>query len=153
MPRIYFIINEAARAYDGAIPADCYHWPYMPLDELTEEMKRVVFFGYQAGRHLVGVMGIELARDACLVRHAYVLPRWQKQGIARQLLDHIKLTAGTYRLLVGTWANADWAIRFYMRQGFTPQRDKDRLLKTYWDVPQRQIDASIVLELQTARHR
>ncbi len=151
--RIYFIINEAARAYAGVIPADCYHWPYMPMDELVREMKRVTFFGYQINRQLVGVMGIEPVKDASLIRHAYVLPRWQRHGIGSQLIEHIKWAAGTTRLLVGTWADAGWAVRFYKEHGFTLSRDKDKLLKTYWDIPQRQIDTSVVLGLQTARHR
>ncbi|MBI2850878.1 MAG: GNAT family N-acetyltransferase [Chloroflexi bacterium] len=152
--KIYFIINEAAKAYKGVIPADCYHWPYMPLDELEREMKRITFFGYQTDMRLVGVMGIEHIKDVCLIRHAYVLPGSQRQGIGRQLLDHIKSLAGSSsRLLVGTWADAHWAVRFYMEHGFIPLRDKEKLLKTYWDVPQRQIETSVVLGLQTARHR
>jgi GNAT superfamily N-acetyltransferase len=152
--RIYYIINEAARAYDGVIPADCYRWPYMPIDELASEMQRVVFFGYQTGGRIMGVMGLETVKDVCLIRHSYVLPSSQRQGIGRQLLEHVKgLADSSSRLLVGTWADAHWAVRFYMGHGFMPLRDKDTVLKTYWNVPQRQIDASVVLGLQTAKHR
>ncbi|MFC1871396.1 GNAT family N-acetyltransferase [Chloroflexota bacterium] len=82
--RIYFIINEAARAYEGEIPPDCYHQPYMPMEEMEQEIKRVTFFGWEADGELVGIMGIEPIKDVTLIRHAYVLSQWQKQGIGRQ---------------------------------------------------------------------
>ena len=85
--RIYFIINEAAKAYEGFIPADCYHQPYMPMDELKREMKRVTFLGWEVNAELVGVMGFELIKDVSLIRHAYVLPRWQQQGIGSKLVS------------------------------------------------------------------
>lgn len=143
--RIYFIINEAAKAYDGAIPADRYHQPYMPMSELENEMKRVTFFGWEADGELVGVMGIEPIKDVTLIRHSYVLPGWQKQGIGGKLLRYLKKLVTTPRLLVGTWADARWAIRFYQKYGFTLLPDKDELLKTYWDIPQRQVETSVVL--------
>jgi len=143
--RIYFIINEAARAYEGVIPPDCYHQPYMPMEELEREMKRMTFFGWVAGGELVGVMGFEPIKDVTLVRHAYVLPRWQKQGVGSKLLAHLKGLVTTPRLLVGTWAAARWAIDFYKNRGFELMPDKDELLKTYWDIPQRQIETSVVL--------
>jgi GNAT superfamily N-acetyltransferase len=146
--RIHFIINEAAKAYDGAIPADCYHRPYMPMDELEREAKRMTFFGWEANGKLVGVIGLEPVNDVTLIRHAYVLPRWQGQGIGSKLLDYTKKVVTTPHLLVGTWADATWAIDFYKKHGFKLQPDKDKLLKTYWDIPQRQIDTSVVLGIE-----
>jgi len=143
--RMYFIINEAAKAYDGVIPADRYHQPYMPMSELEEEMKRMTFFGWEANGELVGVMGIEPIKDVTLIRHAYVLPRWQRQGIASKLLNHLKSLVTTSRLLVGTWVDIRWAIAFYQKHGFNLLPDKDELLKSYWDIPQRQIETSVVL--------
>jgi len=143
--RIYFIINEASKAYEGVIPTDCYHQPYISMDEVKWEMKRVTFFGWEANGELVGVMGFEPIKDVSLIRHAYLLPRWQKQGIGSKLLNHLKGPVTTPRLLVGTWADAYWAIRFYQKHGFTLQPDKDKLLRTYWDIPQRQIETSVVL--------
>ena len=143
--RIYFIINEAARAYEGVIPADCYHQPYMAMEELEQEMKRMTFFGWEVNGELVGVMGIEPIKDVTLIRHTYVLPQWQRQGISSKLLGHIKGLVTTSRLLVGTWVDARWAIEFYERRGFSLLPDKDELLKTYWNIPQRQIETSVVL--------
>ena len=143
--RIYFIINEAAKAYEGSIPNDCYHQPYMPMDELEQEMKRMTFFGWEVSGELVGVMGSELSKDVTLIRHAYILPQWQRQGIGSKLLNHLKGLITTPRLLVGTWADARWAITFYQKHSFGLLPNKDELLKTYWDVPQRQIDTSIVM--------
>jgi GNAT superfamily N-acetyltransferase len=145
---MYLIINEAAKAYEGAIPADCYHRPYMPMAELEAEMKRMTFFGWEAGGELVGVMGFERSKDVTLIRHAYVLPRWQKQGIGSKLLNHLKGLVTTSRLLVGTWADATWAIGLYQKHGFRLLPDKDELLKTYWDIPQRQIETSVVLGIE-----
>lgn len=145
--RIYFIINEAAKAYKGVIPADRYHQPYMPLDELKREMKCVTFFGWEINGELVGVMGIEPVKEVTLIRHSYVLPQWQKQGIGSKLLNHLKSLTTTSRLLVGTWADARWAIAFYQKHGFCLLRDKDKLLKTYWDIPPRQVETSVVLGL------
>ena len=146
---IYFIINEAARAYEGMIPADCYHQPYMPMNELEEEVKRLTFFGWETSGELVGVMGFELIKDVSLIRHAYVLSRWQKQGIGSKLLDHIESLVTTSRLLVGTWADAYWATGFYQKHGFSILPDKDELLRTYWDIPQRQVETSVVLGIVT----
>ena len=146
--RIYFIINEAAKAYEGVIPADCYHQPYMSMGELEQEMERMSFFGWEENGELVGVMGFELSRDVTLIRHAYVLPQWQKQGIASKLLNHLKGLVTTPRLLVGTWADAHWAIDFYKKHGFELLPDKDELLKTYWDIPRRQIETSVVLGME-----
>jgi GNAT superfamily N-acetyltransferase len=146
--RIYLIINEAAKAYDGIIPTDCYHQPYMPEDELEQEMKRVTFYGWEANGELVGIMGIEPIKDATLIRHAYVLPQWQKQGIGHKLLSHLKSLTNSSRLLVGTWAAARWAIAFYQKHGFKLLPDKDKLLAEYWDIPPRQIETSVVLGIE-----
>jgi GNAT superfamily N-acetyltransferase len=146
--RIYFIINEAAQAYKGAIPDDCYPQPYMPMSELEEELKRVTFFGWEVNGELVGVMGLEPIKDTTLIRHAYVLPKWQRQGISTKLLEYVKTLVSTPRLLVGTWADATWAIDFYEKHGFRLLPDKDELLKSYWDISQRQIETSVVLGIE-----
>jgi len=146
--RIYFIINEAAKAYEGVIPADCYHQPYMSIDELEREIKRMTFFGWEVNGELVGIIGFEPIKNVTLIRHAYVLPQWQKQGIGSKLLNHLKGLGTTSRLLVGTWADAHWAIDFYKRRGFNLLPDKDELLKAYWDIPQRQIETSVVLGME-----
>ena len=146
--RIYLIINEAAKAYEGVIPADCYHQPYMPRDELEQEMKRMTFFGWEVNGELIGVMGFEPIKDVTLIRHAYVLPQWQKQGIGSKLLNHLKGLVTTSHLLVGTWADAQWAIAFYQKHGFNLLPNKDELLKTYWDIPHRQIETSVVLGIE-----
>jgi GNAT superfamily N-acetyltransferase len=146
--RIYFIINEAAKAYDGAIPADCYPQPYMPRQELKQEMGRMSFFGWEENGELIGVMGFQPIKDVTLIRHAYVLSRWQKRGIGSKLLDHLKALVNTRRLLVGTWAGARWATDFYQKHGFRLEPNKDELLETYWDIPKRQIETSVVLGLE-----
>jgi len=146
--RMHFIINEAAKAYKGSIPADCYHQPYMSLEELKQEMGRMNFFGWEVNGELVAVMGFQPVKDVTLIRHAYVLPQWQKQGIGNKLLNHLKRLVTTSRLLVGTWADASWAINFYQKHGFSLLPDKDKLLKTYWDIPQRQIETSVVLGME-----
>ncbi|MFC1899651.1 GNAT family N-acetyltransferase [Chloroflexota bacterium] len=143
--QIYFIINEAALAYENVIPSDCYHKPYMPISELKTEMRNITFFGEELNEELVGIMGIEPFRDATLIRHAYILPEQQNQGIGTRLLRHLKAMVTTPNLLVGTWADAKWAIRFYSRHGFVLLPDKDNLLKTYWRIPERQIETSVVL--------
>ena len=144
--RIFFIINEAAKAYDGVIPSDCYHYPYMPESELEREMQRMTFYGWYESGTLVGVMGIEESKDVTLIRHAYVLPQWQNKGIGTQLLKHLMVICRTERLLVGTWAANKDAIRLYERHGFRLQKNKDELLKTYWDISERQIETSVAME-------
>ncbi len=145
--RIYFIINEASKAYEGVIPPDCYHQPYMPIAELEQEMNEMNFFGWAEKGELVGIMGFQPFRDVTLIRHAYILPQWQGHGIASKLMDNMKRLAKTKRLLVGTWADAHRAIAFYQKHGFKLSPNKDELLKRYWHIPQRQIEASVVLEL------
>jgi GNAT superfamily N-acetyltransferase len=143
---IYTIVNDAAQAYAGHIPADCYHVPYMSLNELKQEMQRVSLYGWEEEGHLCGVMGLEQVKDVTLIRHAYVLTDMQGKGIGRQLLVFLETLTHTKRLLVGTWAGASWAVDFYKRNGFRMAADKDHLLKTYWDNPARQNDVSVVLE-------
>ena len=144
---ILAIINAAAEAYRGVIPEDCWHEPYMPAQELEGEIAAgVAFWGYEADGALVGVMGIQPVRDVDLIRHAYVLPAHQRHGIGAALLQHLRRRSAR-RMLIGTWAAAEWAIRFYRRHGFelvSPER-KTALLKQYWAVPDRQIEASVVL--------
>ena len=142
---IYNVINRAASAYRGIIPEDCYHDPYMPEQELLRELQRVFFFGWRETDRIVGLIGMEKVMDVTLVRHAYVLPEYQKMGIGTKLLDHVKQMTKTKRLLVGTWADAVWAIQFYQKHGFKLMSDKDELLRKYWDIAQRQIETSVVL--------
>jgi GNAT superfamily N-acetyltransferase len=141
------IINRAAEAYRGVIPADRWHDPYMPSHQLDREIAAgVVFWGYETDETLAGVMGIQQVRDVDLIRHAYVLPGSQRHGIGGALLEHLR-PLGRVRMLVGTWAAADWAIRFYRRHGFELVSPEQRttLLKTYWTIPERQIETSVVL--------
>jgi GNAT superfamily N-acetyltransferase len=144
---IFAIVNEAAEAYRGVIPADRWHEPYMPADELEREIEDgVAFWGYEDESELVGVMGIQDVGDLGLLRHAYVLPGLQGRGIGSALLE--QLADGAARpLLVGTWAAAEWAIRFYERHGFEPvgRERSTELLRAHWDIPERQIETSIVL--------
>lgn len=144
---IHRIINDAARAYEGVIPLDCYHAPYMVMDELQEEMSRIRFFGWEEDGKLVGAMGFQPVKDVTLIRHAYVLPDYQRRGIGGRLLAHLKGLTTTRRLLVGTWSDAAWAIRFYEKHGFRLMPDKDELLRKYWNVPERQMGVSVVLGL------
>jgi GNAT superfamily N-acetyltransferase len=146
--QIYKIVNSAAKAYEGVIPADRYHEPYMPVEELRSEMGRMTFFGWEEAEGLVGVMGLEPVKGVSLVRHAYVLPEYQKHGIGSRLLQRAKEIFTGERLLVGTWADAHWAVDFYKRHGFRLCVDKDSLLRKYWKVPARQVETSVVLELK-----
>ena len=145
---MHYIINEAARAYEGFIPADCYHQPYMPMEELENEMKRVTFVGWEEDGELIAVMGLEPIKDVTLIRHAYVLTGKQKAGIGSRLLEHLKSLVKTPRLLVGTWADAHWALDFYKKHGFTFEPDRERLLEAYWDISRRQIETSVVLGIR-----
>jgi GNAT superfamily N-acetyltransferase len=146
---IYHLINLAADAYRGVIPDDCYHEPYMPEEELHHEMMNMTFFGWEEIGKLVGVMGFQPIKDVTLIRHAYVLPNYQRKGVGTRLLDHLKLMTKTKELLVGTWADAVWAIDFYQKHGFRVMPDKDELLQKYWDIPRRQIETSVVLGIKT----
>jgi len=144
---ILAIVNAAAEAYRGVIPADCWHEPYMPARELDDEIAGgVSFWGVERDCALIGVMGIQPVRDVDLIRHAYVLPEHQRRGVGAALLGHLR-GLSTRQMLIGTWAAADWAVRFYQRHGFelVPPERKTALLKTYWTVPDRQIETSVVL--------
>jgi GNAT superfamily N-acetyltransferase len=144
---IFAIVNAAAEAYRGVIPADRWHEPYMPMDELDGEIAAgVEFWGYEEDGELLGIMGIQRFGEVDLIRHAYVLPASQGKGVGGALIAHLLSTA-TRPMLVGTWAAAEWAIRFYSGHGFeqvSPEL-KDELLRTYWDIPERQIETSVVL--------
>jgi N-acetylglutamate synthase-like GNAT family acetyltransferase len=144
---LYAIINEAAQKYKGVIPDDCWKSPYMPKAGLKHEIDTgVVFWGFEAEGELIGVMGMQQIQDVTLIRHAYVRPGQQHQGIGKQLLD--ALCRQTDRpMLIGTWLDAAWAIRFYEKHGFkqVPPREKDRLLEKYWSISARQVETSIVL--------
>jgi GNAT superfamily N-acetyltransferase len=145
---ILAIVNAAAEAYRGVIPADRWHEPYMPAAELDGELAAGVrFWGYDDDGELAGVMGIQTVRDVELIRHAYVAPGRQHSGVGTALLE--RLVADAERpLLVGTWADAGWAIRFYERHGFAllPPERAAELLREYWSIPERQIETSVVLE-------
>jgi len=145
---IYEIMNQAAWAYQGVIPDDCYHEPYMLKEELRREMKNMTFFGWEEEGKLVGLMGFQPVKDVTLIRHAYVLPDYQRKGIGMRLLDHLKQMTKSKHLLVGTWADAIWAIDFYRKQGFELMSNKDELLGRYWDIPQRQVETSVVLGIE-----
>jgi len=141
------IINAAAQVYQGVIPDDCWHEPYMSLRELNNEIEAGVdFWGYQDEGRVVGVMGRQNPGEVILIRHAYVHPDWQRRGIGAQLLAHL-LAGVTGPVLVGTWAAAHWAVRFYEKNGFTlvTPEEKERLLRTYWTISDRQIETSVVL--------
>ena len=141
------IVNDAAQAYRGVIPADRWHEPYMAAAELSKEVSAgVVFFVAEHEGRLVGVMGIQDKGDVALVRHAYVAPSTQRNGVGTTLLRHVQRLTDK-PILIGTWAAASWAIDFYRRNGFTVvgNSDKNRLLTTYWSIPARQIETSVVL--------
>jgi GNAT superfamily N-acetyltransferase len=144
------VINDAAHAYKGIIPDDRWKEPYMSSAELKEEIESGVrFFGWTEGKHLLGVTGIQRIKDVTLLRHAYVLPGFQRKGIGTRLLKYLLGLANTPEILVGTWVDATWAIRFYEKHGFKflSSREKDTLLRTYWKIPDRQIETSVVLRL------
>jgi len=143
------VINDAAQAYKGVIPNDRWKEPYMSAEELREEIEAGVrFFGWVEGGHLLGVAGIQALEDTTLIRHAYVLPGCQRREIGTRLLEYLISLAETSEILVGTWADATWAIRFYEKHGFklVSSREKDGLLQTYWSIPERQIETSVVLK-------
>jgi GNAT superfamily N-acetyltransferase len=141
------VINDGADAYQGVIPEDRWRQPYMTSEELHHEMEDgVVFWGYEESGDLIGVMGLQQVKDVTLIRHAYVRTDFQKQGIGARLLSHLRDMASE-PVLIGTWADAVWAIRFYEKHGFrtVPLEEKDRLLREYWTIPERQIETSVVL--------
>ena len=141
------IINSAALAYKGTIPDDRWKEPYMPEEELAKELEAdVVFWCWEKTRSILGVMGIQDVKDVTLIRHAYTNPTFQRKGIGSKLLKH--LTAQTKRpLLMGTWADAKWAVQFYEKHEFSlvTEEEKNILLRKYWDIPERQVETSVVL--------
>ena len=144
---ILAIINDAAQAYRGVIPSDRWHEPYMSADELAKEIASgVIFWMAEDNGQLLGVMGIQDKENVALVRHAYTATTVQRKGIGTKLLRHVEALADK-PLLIGTWADASWAIEFYRRNGFTvvSDGDKNRLLRAYWSVPARQVETSVVL--------
>ena len=144
---VYEIINDSARAYKGHIPEDCYHQPYMTKDELLSEITDgVVFYGYEDNGRLVAVMGIQDKGPVILIRHAYTSTEKRGRGIGSKLLEHL-LARRAKPVLIGTWRGAEWAIRFYQKHDFelACEEHKDRLLREYWSIPQRQIETSVVL--------
>jgi uncharacterized repeat protein (TIGR03833 family) len=144
---IYSIINEAAQVYKGVIPGDRWKVPYMSKGELKHEIDAgVVFWGFEEDNQLIGVMGIQHVQDVTLIRHAYVRLQQQHRGIGKKLL--LELYKKSDRpILIGTWADATWAIRFYENRGFkrVSEREKNRLLEKYWSIPERQVATSVVL--------
>ena len=144
---ILTIVNDAALAYRGVIPADRWHEPYMSADELRSEIDEgVVFWVAEQEGNLAGVMGIQDKGDVALVRHAYVAPTTQRSGVGTTLLRHVESLVDK-PILIGTWAAASWAVEFYRRNGYAvvTSSEKDRLLRTYWSIPARQIETSLVL--------
>jgi GNAT superfamily N-acetyltransferase len=141
------IINDAAEAYCGVIPEDRWHDPYFSAEYLRSEIEAGVrFYGYEVDGELLGVMGVQDVADVTLIRHAYVSPRAQRSGVGGRLLR--SLLAKTHKpVLIGTWADAHWAVAFYEKHGFrvTSRDETTRLLKRYWDIPERQVETSVVL--------
>jgi N-acetylglutamate synthase-like GNAT family acetyltransferase len=144
---IFEIINDAAQAYKGVIPEDRFHEPYMPMEDLVREIESGVFFwGMEDEDGLLGVMGIQDKGDVTLIRHAYVQMRVWRKGIGTRLLRHLESMTDK-PILVGTWADASWAVEFYEKNGYhlVSREEKDRLLKKYWSIPERQVETSVVL--------
>jgi GNAT superfamily N-acetyltransferase len=149
---ILHVVNDAAEAYRGVIPRDRWKEPYMSAEELRGEIESgVEFYGWVEGDVLVAVMGIQLVNDVTLIRHAYVLTHRQRRGIGEKLFNHLLSLARTSEVLVGTWEAASWAIRFYEKHGFklVSKEEKDRLLRRYWNIPERQVETSVVLKLKS----
>jgi GNAT superfamily N-acetyltransferase len=143
--QIFRVVNDGAARYKGAIPDDRWHEPYMPIEEVRQEMKRMSFFGYVKEGELLGVIGKEPVKDTTLIRHLYVLTRAQGKGVGSRLLEFVQSMTSTEYLLIGTWKAATWAIAFYEKHGFVLTDNKDELLKKYWDIPDRQVETSCVL--------
>ena len=144
---MYAIINDAAEAYRGIIPEDRWHEPYMSREELRHEIDDgVVFWGYEENDELIGVMGIQPVQDVTLIRHAYVRTARQNQGVGGKVLSELREKTSS-PILIGTWADAVWAVRFYEKHGFrlVSREEKNRLLKKYWSIPDRQVETSVVL--------
>jgi GNAT superfamily N-acetyltransferase len=155
LQKILNVVNESAVAYKGKIPADHRKEPYMPPEELYKEIQGgVQFYGYNVNDTLIAVMGIQLVGDVTLVRHAYTLTGHQRKGLGEQLLCYLLRLAKTKRILVGTWGSAPWAIKFYQKHGFEllSREETNKMLKKYWNIPKRQVETSVVLELKGKRN-
>ena len=147
LPALYAVINDGAQAYKGVIPEDRWHEPYMPMQELNQEIRDgVQFWGYESDGELIGVMGIQGKGDVDLIRHAYVKTGRRSQGIGTGLLRHLEQITSK-PILIGTWTDATWAIRFYEKNGYRrlSRKDTERLLRQYWSIPDRQVTTSVVL--------
>jgi GNAT superfamily N-acetyltransferase len=147
--KILYIINDASLKYKGAIPDDCWHEPYMSEHELINEFNNGVhMYGYHNNNELIAVIGIQKVKDVILIRHAYTLTSHQGKGAGSALLEYLLNKNQNFRLLVGTWKNATWAIRFYEKFDFILHTEEETtlLLKKYWNIPSKQIKNSIVLE-------
>lgn len=157
------VVNESATAYDGTIPEDCYSEPYLSVGDLREEMRTTEFYGYEVGEgstgrsedasgrsgdatsSLAGVVGFRERDDASLIRRLYVHPEFRREGIGSRLLDFALGRVATDPILVGTWRDAEWAVAFYEKHGFTHLGTDRDLLRTYWDHPERRNEESVVL--------
>ena len=149
--KVLAIINEAAEVFKGKIPEDCWKDPYMPAQELLEELKSgVQFYGYIDKGEIIAVMGIQPVQEVTLIRHAYTTSSQQRRDIGEILLKQLLNIARTKRVLVGTWESATWAIKFYRKHGFKllSRKETNSLLRKYWNIPERQVEASVVLELE-----
>ena len=148
-PKILHVINDASLRYKGIIPDNCWHEPYMSEQELIDEFSDGVhMFGFQHNNKLIGVIGIQKVKDVILIRHAYTLTSCQGKGTGSVLLEYLLKKNQNFRLLVGTWRNATWAIRFYKKFGFIlhAKEQSTLLLKKYWKIPSKQVKNSVVLE-------
>ena len=146
---ILYVVNDAAAKYKNVIPDNCWHEPYMSERELVDEFKDGVrMFGYLHNNKLIGVIGFQEIKDVVLIRHAYTLTTYQGKGTGSALLEYLLNKNRNSRLLVGTWKNAKWAIRFYKKFGFIlhTKEETTLLLKKYWNIPSKQIENSVVLE-------
>ena len=147
--KILHIINDASLRYKDIIPDDCWHEPYMSKHELIDEFNDGVrMYGYHDNNKLIGVIGIQEVKDVILIRHAYTLTSYQNKGTGSAMLEYLLKKNQNSRLLVGTWKNAEWAIRFYKKFGFIihAKEQSTLLLKKYWKIPSKQIKNSVVLE-------
>ena len=147
--KILYVINDAAAKYKGVIPDNCWHEPYMSDRELLNEFKDGVrMFGHLHNNQLIGVIGYQEIKDVVLIRHAYTLTTYQGKGTGSALLEFLLNKNQNSRLLIGTWKNAKWAIRFYEKFGFVlhAKDESALLLKKYWNIPSKQIENSVVLE-------
>jgi len=148
---ILAVVNDAATVYKGKIPSDMWKEPYMPEQELKEEIRSgVQFYGWKENNVLIAVMGIQVVEDVALIRHGYVLTAQQRRGLGQKLLRHLLGLAATRQVYVGTWEAASWAVKFYQKNGFelVSTAEKNRLLRRYWRILERQVETSVVLQLK-----